>query len=217
MISDVNGILPGYGKLLIEGDVPFSAECCQTDTKSNLQGKFLSAKKMKDVLYKVVGRTKLTDYPTTLKQNDLSDVFLKTLEATSVVVKKQGPAVKLVIGSSRAQEPCNSINNIFLADLTFSIKCSWPAYCTWLDRPHRYWPSPEDVQRIHNLGCHVVPKSQVDDLSFLTWRFSFSKAEVELSKLVFDCVRKCFLAYLIIFSYLGIIFNPLPRGLVFII
>ena len=84
----------------------------------------LALKKRKDVLYDVVGRTKLTDYPTTVKQNDLSDVFLKTIEATRVVVKKKGPAVKIAIGSSSAQAVCNSKNNIFFADLTLSIKCS---------------------------------------------------------------------------------------------
>ena len=50
------------------------------------------------------------------------------------------------------------------------------------------------------LGCHLVPKPALSDNDKTSWRFSFSLAEVELSKLVPDTARKCFLALKIIFK-----------------
>ena len=49
-----------------------------------------------------------------------------------------------------------------------------------------------------SLGCHLVAKPSPDDEDKTTWRFSFSVAEVELSKLVPETARKCFLAMKII-------------------
>ena len=45
-----------------------------------------------------------------------------------------------------------------------------------------------------SLGCHLVAKPAPNDEEQTSWRFSFSSAEVELSKLVPDTARKCFLA-----------------------
>ena len=86
----------------------------------------------------------------------------------------------------------------FEADITVSIHCSeWPPVSDWPSRP-RYWPSVDEAQRIMSLGCHLVPKPAPNDTDKTSWRFSFSVAEVELSKLVPDTARKCFLALKII-------------------
>ncbi|XP_078364436.1 uncharacterized protein LOC144648864 [Oculina patagonica] len=86
----------------------------------------------------------------------------------------------------------------FEADITICIWCSeWPPKSDWPTRP-RYWPKVDDVQRITSLGCHLVTKPAPKDQDKTSWRFSFSLAEVELSKLVPETARKCFLALKII-------------------
>jgi len=52
--------------------------------------------------------------------------------------------------------------------------------------------------RIASLGCHIVPKSQPDDEEELSWRISFSRAEVELSKLIPPTARMCLIGLKII-------------------
>ena len=73
----------------------------------------------------------------------------------------------------------------------------WPTNSDWPSRP-RYWPCIADAQRIMSLGCHVVAKSAPRDKENKSWRFSFSVAECEQSKLVPDTATKCFLALKII-------------------
>ncbi len=98
----------------------------------------------------------------------------------------KGPAMKLRI------EP------LFEADITICVPChEWPPMSDWSSRP-RYWPSVDEAQRIMSLGCHLVAKPAPNDQDKTSWRFSFSLAEVELSKLVPDTARKCFLALKII-------------------
>ena len=98
----------------------------------------------------------------------------------------KGPAMKI------------SFPPVFEADITFCIYCpEWPSLSDWSSR-QRYWPSFVDAQRIMSLGCHLVAKSAPNDEKETSWRFSFSLAEVELSKLVPDTARKCFLAMKII-------------------
>ena len=87
---------------------------------------------------------------------------------------------------------------LFEADITLCFHCpEWPTISDWSSR-QRYWPSLADAQRIMSLGCHLVAKPAPDDEDKTTWRFSFSVAEVELSKLVPETARKCFLVMKII-------------------
>ncbi|XP_068729323.1 uncharacterized protein [Montipora capricornis] len=105
---------------------------------------------------------------------------------TKIDVESKGPAIKLVIPM------------LLEADITLCVQCSeWPIMSDWASRP-RYWPSLVEAQRIMSLGCHLVAKPAPSDKDKTSWRFSFSLAEVELSKLVPDTARKCFLALKII-------------------
>ena len=107
-------------------------------------------------------------------------------------VLTQGPAVRIMIENV-------SEKRFFLVDLTYCLQCKeWPHLSDWPSRQDRLWPNKSDVDRIVNQGCHLVPKSQPNDKKFFTWRFSFSKAEVELSKLVNSTARKCFISLKII-------------------
>ncbi|XP_066917826.1 uncharacterized protein [Clytia hemisphaerica] len=107
------------------------------------------------------------------------------------VIQQSGPAVNIRIIE---REP----ERYLLADLTYAVKCKeWPTISNWSMRC-RKWPSCEDVTRIVKLGFHLVPKSNTNDKKKLTWRFSFSIAEVELSKLLKPTARKCFIAMRII-------------------
>lgn len=86
----------------------------------------------------------------------------------------------------------------FETDFTICIHCpEWPPMSDWSSRL-RYWPGATDVERIMSLGCHLVAKPAPSDKNKTSWRFSFSLAEVELSKLVPDTARRCFLALKII-------------------
>ena len=103
-----------------------------------------------------------------------------------IMVDSKGPAMKINIAPH------------FEADITLCFHCpEWPAISDWSSR-QRHWPSLADAQRIMSLGCHLVAKPAPDDENKSSWRFSFSLAEVELSKLVPETARKCFLAMKII-------------------
>ena len=98
----------------------------------------------------------------------------------------KGPAMKIIMAP------------VFDADITLCFYCpEWPPISDWPSR-QRYWPSLADAQRIMSLGCHLVAKPAPDDKDKTSWRFSFSAAEVELSKLVPETARKCYLAMKII-------------------
>ncbi|XP_022794535.1 uncharacterized protein LOC111333257 [Stylophora pistillata] len=87
---------------------------------------------------------------------------------------------------------------LFEADFTICIRCpEWPPMSDWSSRP-RYWPSATNEKEIMSLGCRLVAKPAPSDKNKTIWRFSFSLAEMELSKLVSDTARKCFLALKII-------------------
>ena len=103
-----------------------------------------------------------------------------------ITLDSKGPAMKI------------NIVPLFEADITLCIYCpEWPTISDWPSR-QRYWPSLADAQRIMSLGCHLVAKPAPDGEDKTSWRFSFSVAEVELSKLVPETARKCFLAMKII-------------------
>ena len=103
-----------------------------------------------------------------------------------IKLDSKGPAMKI------------NIEPLFEADITLCVHClEWPTISDWPSR-QKYWPSLADAQRIMSLGCHLVAKPAPDDKDKTSWRFSFSVAEVELSKLVPETARKCFLAMKII-------------------
>ena len=103
-----------------------------------------------------------------------------------IMLDSKGPAMKI------------NIAPLFEADITLCLYCpEWPTISDWSSR-QRYWPSLADAQRIMSLGCHLVAKPAPDDENKTSWRISFSVAEVELSKLVPETARKCFLAMKII-------------------
>ncbi|KAL9979211.1 hypothetical protein ACROYT_G016841 [Oculina patagonica] len=100
------------------------------------------------------------------------------------------------------------MGNYSEADITPCIQCSdCPPMSDWSSRP-RYWPSAVEAQRIISLGCHLVAKPTPSGKEETSWRFSFPLAEVELSKLVPNTARKCFL-------FLKITFSPGQLGRVF--
>ena len=97
-----------------------------------------------------------------------------------------GPAINMHTINSN----CRSL---YLVDLTFAIPClEWPPESDWPFR-NKMWPDHGEVKTIKDLGFHFVPKSQKKDKSKLTWRYSFSLAERELSKEVNEIARNCFL------------------------
>lgn len=109
----------------------------------------------------------------------------------------RGPAIKVTVDYSQPRL------KLFEGDITFCIKCpEWPPLSNWPNRD-RLWPSEDDVRRISSNGFHLVAypmMSYAGNQCLPTWRYSFSMAEVELSKLVPNTARKCLLALKIIFK-----------------
>ena len=190
----------GYAKLRINNNQGVFRACDHE--------KYLSAHTLKSRIYQAIGDTDMSIYPGFDSYAGI--LCLKNSKNHFVQLKSSGPAIKLEFGTgSFLRGRMFTANfaffskfdtNKFLADITFSVPCKeWPSISDWPSRQDRCWPSTEDVRRIVNLGFHLVPKSQeLGDPSQTTWRFSFSQAEVELSKLISDDARKCLLALKIV-------------------
>ncbi|XP_066918632.1 cyclic GMP-AMP synthase-like receptor 2 [Clytia hemisphaerica] len=155
------------------------------------------ASEYKQLIYDAIMNMQLKDLPfyshSKLGAFWIRELFRARRYAPSVykfAVTINGPAINIDM---------KNLEGFYLADITFAIQCQeWPGSSDWLIRD-REWPNMEDVHRIQALGFHLVPKSQSNnDRKGKTWRFSFSKAEVELSKLINPIARKCFIALKII-------------------
>jgi len=104
-----------------------------------------------------------------------------------ISVAIQGPSIQLQAASGKD----SSLDRINM-DLTFSIVCrEWPDFADWPGRTNRKWPDQDTVDHIRSNGIHLVPKSL--DFDSTTWRISFSKAEIEISKQVPKTARLCLL------------------------
>ncbi|XP_068744137.1 uncharacterized protein [Montipora capricornis] len=174
----------GLGNILIE---PLFTESTEFTGYANLksitpglQGMRVSSKVIREQVKEAVKGTSVANLPG-------KPCCCGKIEMTqSIKIFSKGPAMKLRIGP------------LFEADITLCIQCpEWPIMSDWSSRP-RYWPSVVEAQRIMSFGCHLVAKPAPTDKDQTSWRFSFSLAEVELSKLVPDTARKCFLALKII-------------------
>ncbi|XP_066920045.1 uncharacterized protein [Clytia hemisphaerica] len=198
----------GFTKLMVHNQ--------DSGSRFGCDGEYLSAKFVKQKIYTSVLETDMEIYPGF--KNYLPLCCLRSSNEHYVETKISGPAIKLKICNTgvshqdvlhtgkhsfsdiRMNSKYQPETNHLLADITFSIWCKeFPRSSNFNKRNDRRWPKPEDVERIVNMGCHLVPKSQEEnDTKELTWRFSFSKAEVELSKLINYTARKCFLALKVI-------------------
>ena len=167
--DDTLDINPGYVKLVYG------------DNKNSSAMSFYKTRNVTDKLKSIISK---------IPKKTFNGYNSDDCEFASVINK--GPTLKLKAGKSEYKV------NQFLADLTFSIPCKdWPASSNWQARTKK-WPQQEDVKRITFGGIHLVPLSQKGDKEGLTWRISFSKAEVELSKLISEVARTCFVALKVI-------------------
>ena len=104
-----------------------------------------------------------------------------------ISVAIQGPSIQLQAASGK-DSTLDRIN----MDLTFAIVCDeWPDFSDFQARTNRKWPDEDTVNCILANGIHLVPKSL--DFDSTTWRISFSKAEIEISKKVPRIARQCLL------------------------
>ena len=63
----------------------------------------------------------------------------------------------------------------------------------------RSWPDREAVTRLASLPCHLIAKpSYEEDLT--SWRFSFSRQEIELSQMLPLNARLCYVSLKLIFK-----------------
>ena len=160
--------------------------------KFNLKYGFLSTDTIKHSVKRCISKTPMTNFPGVHPY--LLCKWL-TLVDKKISVKSHGPAVKVHIKNEIAGW------NIYMADFTFCIPCfKWPPESNWLFR-EKIWPDHGVVTTIEDLGFHFVPISQKNDTSKITWRYSFSLAERELSKHVNEKARISFLCLKIINAY----------------
>ena len=105
---------------------------------------------------------------------------------------ENGPALRVQIRTN--SKCCLLLRNGFVADIVFSIYSpEWPEASDWPTRRERNWQSASDVENITKNGCHLIPKSQPNDKKKITCRFSFSYAEVQVSMLINQNGKNCFL------------------------
>lgn len=115
---------------------------------------------------------------------------------------EDGPAIKLKIwnpSSNRNVCGCMPTDASFFGDIVLALKFSesTDSVSDWSSCPNKQWPPPSEIERIKWQGCHLVAKTNLSAEQY-TWRISFSKAEVELSQLVPETARVCFVAMKII-------------------
>jgi len=146
----------------------------------------------------------------TIKKQLLAAINFNLEHSPNFVGRIRGPAVNLVIKDDSTWFSLFDIDR-FYGDLVFALKFpEWPEnLCNWSIRPNKQWPIPMEIERIKSYGCHLVAKSHPYDETF-TWRISLSKAEVELSKLVPENARMCFIGIkIIVKDYLSTICKKL--------
>ncbi|XP_078366634.1 uncharacterized protein LOC144650759 [Oculina patagonica] len=174
----------GHGNIVIEPFVSesrgFTGYAKLTYATPDVEGTCVSSKLIRQNVLDAVNNTPVVNLP------GIPCCCGMYEQIPMIRLHSKGPSTKL------------RILPLFETDITICIHCSeWPLMSDWPSRP-RYWPSVEEAWRIMSLGCHLVAKPAPNDEDKTSWRFSFSLAEVELSKLVPDTARKCFLALKII-------------------
>ena len=146
---------------------------------------FSSTDTIKQSVKRCISKAPTTNFPGIVKR-DLISCYDKLLLYPKRQVEIHGPAINVFVRAINYE-------SIFLADFTFAIRCfQWPAESDWPFR-NKMWPDHRVVKTIKDIGFHFVPKNQENDKSKLTWRYSFSLAERELSKQLNEVARKCFL------------------------
>ena len=165
---------------LIADDLGFTGYARLTSLTPGYEGNCVNSKLIRDQAKSSVENARVLNLPGVPCCCGMSEFTPK------IKLDSKGPAIKI------------NIKPLFEADITLCFHCpEWPTISDWPSR-QRYWPSVVEAQRIMSLGCHLVAKPAPNDEEQTSWRFSFSSAEVELSKLVPDTARKCFLALKVI-------------------
>ena len=137
----------------------------------NMTHSIISAKEIKRKIYNSVMKMPYRFLPglssgkVTLRKRFFNSLF------SVFRITRKGPSIRI---------QHLHIFDSFLVDIAFSIKTiEWPTNSDWPTR-ERKWPSEDLVEKIVQEGYHLVPKSHPEDKKEVTWRFSFSKAEVTL-------------------------------------
>ena len=114
-------------------------------------------------------------------------------ESNKVLVEQAGPSVNVKITGDGG-------HLLFDCDFLLSLPVvGWPSPAEeWVHRQRR-WPSEEFVQWLTDLPCHIIAKtiSQEDDQ---TWRFSFSRQELEITSFMPENARMSYVALKFIFK-----------------
>ena len=178
LVQNESFIEEGYAKLRV-------SRCMSR--RFNLKEGFLSTDTIKHLVKQCI--KPITSFP---EKVSVCYQVSKFLWRSEKQVNIHGPAINVHISTL-------GDGITYLADFAFAIPClKWPPESDWPFR-NKMWPDHRVVTTIKELGFHFVPVNQKNDKSKLTWRYSFSLAERELSEHVNEIARKCFQCFKIIF------------------
>eukprot|EP00092_Neocalanus_flemingeri_P062339 GFUD01075194.1.p1 GENE.GFUD01075194.1~~GFUD01075194.1.p1 ORF type:complete len:809 (-),score=151.58 GFUD01075194.1:65-2260(-) len=138
----------------------------------------------------------LKELPLLINSREIGESFTSMLrEETSnkVFISRAGPSVNMKVTGQSGQL-------VFDCDFLLSLPVvGWPSPAgEWRIR-ERVWPGEEMVDWLVRLPCHLIPKP-VNEGDQKTWRFSFSRQEVELAKILPHNARLCYVGLKHIFK-----------------
>ena len=117
----------------------------------------------------------------------------KVWESNKVLVEQAGPSINVKITGDGG-------HLVFDCDFLLSLPVvGWPSPAEeWVQR-QRKWPNEEFVRWLAQLPCHLIAKPILieDDQ---TWRFSFSRQELEITRSMTENSRLCYIALKFIFK-----------------
>ena len=134
--------------------------------------------------------------PVVVDQLDLCSCLSRPFyqETTNkVLITRAGPSVNMKVTAQRGQL-------VFDCDFLLSLPLSsWPSPAQEWRARERLWPSRVQVERLASLPCHLVPKP-ASEFDTLSWRFSFSAQEIQLSSMLPLEARLCYVGLKHIFK-----------------
>jgi hypothetical protein len=167
--------------------------------RKNILMPYLSNKIASNYLTDVISNSFFQNGKTTDKLKELP-MMINTREmgqsmfsSNQVFVSRAGPSVNMkVIG--------NGGHLVFDCDFLLSLPViGWPSPAKEWRIRGRKWPEKEMVKWLVQLPCHLIAKP-IKKQDQKTWRYSFSRQELELSKILPHNARLCYIALKHIFK-----------------
>eukprot|EP00092_Neocalanus_flemingeri_P064604 GFUD01078426.1.p1 GENE.GFUD01078426.1~~GFUD01078426.1.p1 ORF type:complete len:982 (-),score=180.67 GFUD01078426.1:82-3027(-) len=148
------------------------------------------------------GRELPLEMNTTELGSNLTSSLLEDI-SYNVLLTRAGPSVNMKVTGHRSQI-------VFDCDFLLSLPVAgWPSPAKEWKMRRRTWPSQDTVDWLVSLPCHLIAKP-VTEGDEETWRFSFSRQEIEIANILPSKARLCYVGLKFIFKkHLKSIFSGL--------